>query len=69
MSNCRGSEVESQSLKVECPEKKEELKRTQAVRRELRGIIMRAVVQGTGHKDSIGAAECGGRIQALAAFE
>jgi len=27
---------------------------------------MRAVVQGTGHKDSFGAAGYGGRIQALA---
>jgi hypothetical protein len=29
MSNCRGSEVERQKLKVECPEHREELKRAQ----------------------------------------
>ena len=37
-----------------------------AVRRESRWIVMRAVVQGRGNKDSFGAAGCGGRIGALA---
>ena len=36
------------------------------VRREWRGIIMRAVIQGRGCKESLGVAECGGRVGALA---
>ena len=37
-----------------------------AVRREWRGIAMRAVVWGRGHKYSFGVAGCGGRVGALA---
>jgi hypothetical protein len=37
-----------------------------AVRRECRGIVMRAVVRGRGHKDSCGVVRSGGRVGALA---
>ena len=37
-----------------------------AVRRECRGIVMRAVVQGRGHKDSSGVVRSVGRVGALA---
>ena len=37
-----------------------------AMRRELREIVMRAVVYGGGHKDSSGVEGCGGRVGTLA---
>jgi hypothetical protein len=37
-----------------------------AVRGECRGIVMRAVVRGRGHKDSCGVVRSGGRVGALA---
>jgi hypothetical protein len=37
-----------------------------AVRRECRGIVIRAVVRGRGHKDSCGVVRSGGRVEALA---